>query len=153
MWQKPRVAPPSVPVPRVPQREHTWAGGRKHRQGLPGVGLSSESLHKLSLALEETEVPREGGIEHVVHPCNTSTRLTATKRGYVARPRSRPWERGRHFPGALQLSAQRLSGPGHTSCARPMSSQACSWLTEIDQSLWEPERDRGPGKRASRVIV
>lgn len=72
---------PSIPVPRIQQRGHTWAGGREHRQGLRGVGLSSEPLHKFSLALKETEVPREGGIEHVVHPWKASTHLTHMKGG------------------------------------------------------------------------
>lgn len=51
----------------------TWAGRRQHGQGLLGAGLFSESLHKLSLALQETEVPREGGVKHVVCPCKVST--------------------------------------------------------------------------------
>lgn len=36
---------------------HTWAGGSQHGQGLLGVGLSSEPLHELPLALKEAEVP------------------------------------------------------------------------------------------------
>lgn len=47
---------------------HTWAGGSQHWQGLSGVGLSSESLHKLFLALQKAEVPRKGSIEDKVHP-------------------------------------------------------------------------------------
>lgn len=47
-------------------RAHTWAGGSQHGQGLLRVGLSSEPPHKLPLALEEAEVPREGGVKHVV---------------------------------------------------------------------------------------
>ena len=77
-----RIAhPPSMPVPRVQQRRRTWAGGCEHGQGLRGVTLSSEPLHKFSLALKEAEVPREGGIEHVVHPWKASTHLTPMKGG------------------------------------------------------------------------
>lgn len=49
-------------------RGHTWAGGSQHGQGLSGVGLFSESLHKLFLALQKAEVPCEGSIEDEVHP-------------------------------------------------------------------------------------
>lgn len=62
-----------------------WAGGSQHGQGLFGVGLCPESPHELSLALQETEVPREGGIEHIVRPCKASTSLSPTDHGRSGR--------------------------------------------------------------------
>lgn len=58
---------------------HTWAGGSQHRQGLSGVGLLSEALHKLFLAFQKAEVPCEGSIEDKVDPWKVMEGVLAPK--------------------------------------------------------------------------
>lgn len=114
LWQFPR---PQHRRPRPAadlslQRPHTWAGGREHRQGLLGAGLSSESPHELSLALKEAEVPREGGVEHVVCPWKAGGHLIPRKGSQSARHCQLPQEET-HTP---RLPSSELGG-----CLRPGS--------------------------------
>lgn len=79
-------------------------------------GLSSEPPHKLSLALQETEVPREGGIEHIVRPWKASAPLSPMKDSQGARG---CWQQGLCLAQWPQKPC-RSSVTGHADAVRSL---------------------------------